>query len=254
MASKTWDIGLCALCALLTLVVALLGIGPWLLRAPPTLPLVLVMSGWSVTSVLHPAAGLSFKERLAFAVGLSLAVAVLGGVVLNITPWGLRPVPWALYEGGFTLLCCGIGLRRGYRGPAGGIPSATRVSLRDALLIAAAVVVTGLALALGSASVANHHGTTFTAFAIQPDAGSGRVRLSVENQENRAETYVVRVMQGAATLHEWSQFVLGQGQSWTSALQLPSDADPSLPINAYLYRTAEPDLPYRSVSLAPSTE
>jgi hypothetical protein len=55
-----------------------------------TLPLVLVLPGYAVTAALFPNRSLGVPERLVFSLGLSVAIVVLGGLLLNVTPFGVR--------------------------------------------------------------------------------------------------------------------------------------------------------------------
>ncbi len=55
---------------------------------------VLFMPGYVLVEALYPTrGGLSPLERVALAVGLSLAITPLLGLILNYTPWGIRLTP-----------------------------------------------------------------------------------------------------------------------------------------------------------------
>jgi uncharacterized membrane protein len=67
-------------------------------RVAVGLVLTLFVPGYAVVAALYPEAstvegGLDGLERLVFAVGASVVVVPLVGLVLNFTPWGVRPVP-----------------------------------------------------------------------------------------------------------------------------------------------------------------
>ena len=51
-------------------------------------------------------------ERVALSFGTSIAIVPLLGLVLNFTPWGIRPVPVFVTVGGFTLVATGVAARR----------------------------------------------------------------------------------------------------------------------------------------------
>lgn len=64
------------------------------LRIALALPLVLFIPGYTLLSALFPSQGsLSGIERIAFSFGLSIAITILIGIILNYTPWGISPYP-----------------------------------------------------------------------------------------------------------------------------------------------------------------
>src|SRR5438067_5670942 len=77
-----------------------------------TLPLVLVLPGYALTSALFPGRSLGVPERLVFSLSLSLAIAILGGLALNLTPWGLGTDSWAVLVASITLVACAVALIR----------------------------------------------------------------------------------------------------------------------------------------------
>src|SRR3954468_21171576 len=80
-----------------------LALGGGAVRVLVALPFVLVLPGLALTAALFPTGALDVAERLLFSLGLSLAITALGGLVLQLTPWGLRPASWALLLGLVTL-------------------------------------------------------------------------------------------------------------------------------------------------------
>ena len=82
------------------------------LRVLAGVPLVLVLPGYALTAFCLPGRsprGFSpLLWRGLWTVGLSLAVAVLGGLVLNLTPAGLTRVSWAILLAGVTILALAV--------------------------------------------------------------------------------------------------------------------------------------------------
>lgn len=69
------------------------------------LSLILFMSGYSVISFLFPKkTDLDIIERIAFSFGLSIAITVLIGLVLNYTPFGIRLMPAIIFLSALTFL------------------------------------------------------------------------------------------------------------------------------------------------------
>jgi hypothetical protein len=129
-------------------------------RVTAGLLLVLVLPGYALTAALLPRRSLGRPELALCVLGLSLAAAALGGLLLNFAGHLSRPA-WDIFLTAVTLACCAVaGLRRTTDGterrPSHAAPrrvpgAARRLAKRHAavlLLAAAAVAVTGLALAI----------------------------------------------------------------------------------------------------------
>jgi uncharacterized membrane protein len=54
---------------------------------------VLFVPGYALVQLLFPKKEMDFIERVAFSIGLSLAVVPLVGFLLNYSPWGIRLDP-----------------------------------------------------------------------------------------------------------------------------------------------------------------
>lgn len=74
--------------------------------------LVLFIPGYSLTEALFPERELDDLTRAALAIGLSLALVPLVGLVLNYTPLGIRLAPVAIAVSGTSLVLLFIGLLR----------------------------------------------------------------------------------------------------------------------------------------------
>src|SRR3989442_14452354 len=72
------------------------------------LPLVLLLPGYTLTEALFPKRPFGAAQRLTLSLGLSLAITILSGFVLNLLPQGLGPLSWAgflgLLIGSFSLV------------------------------------------------------------------------------------------------------------------------------------------------------
>jgi len=67
------------------------------LRATLGIPFVLFLPGYAVVAALFPRrTDLTGIERLAYSLGLSLALTPLVGIAVNFTPWGIRLLPIVL--------------------------------------------------------------------------------------------------------------------------------------------------------------
>jgi len=76
-------------------------------------PLVLFLPGYSLISALFPKKGeLDGIERIALSIGLSIALALIIGLVLNYTPWGIRLGPVLLVMSSLILILATVAAGR----------------------------------------------------------------------------------------------------------------------------------------------
>src|SRR5258708_6038085 len=68
------------------------------------LPLVFVLPGYALTEALFHKRSLDASRRLLFSLGLSLEIAVVSGLILNLLPVGLQAVSWAALLGLLTVV------------------------------------------------------------------------------------------------------------------------------------------------------
>src|SRR5438045_3022777 len=66
------------------------------------LPLVFVLPGYVLTEVLSYKRSLSVAHHLTFSLGLSLAIDIVGGFILNVLPMGLQAITWVAILGLLT--------------------------------------------------------------------------------------------------------------------------------------------------------
>lgn len=76
---------------------------PTLLRVLFGLPVVVFLPGHALVALADSHGRLGVTERLAVAVGASLALTVVFGLLLAISPAGLAPSTWAVGLGGFSV-------------------------------------------------------------------------------------------------------------------------------------------------------
>jgi len=169
--------------------------------------------------------GIDGIERVALSFGLSIAIVPLLGLVLNFTPWGIRPVPITVAASGFTAVAAWIAARRRwalppeerfrvpYRawidaGRAGLLEpeSRTDAALNVLLVLSILLVVSSVAYAVAVPT----QGESFTEFYLLTEdedgelvaadyptefvAGEGQdIVVGIGNQEHGTVTYTVVV-------------------------------------------------------------
>lgn len=204
---------------------------PWL-RIAAGLPLVLVLPGYALSTLIVPDGPRARGKispalwRSMWTAGLSLAVAVLGGLLLNLTPAGLTRVTWTLSIAGLTVLAAAVsGWRRRRSGarlwrfsrPA----PATRLAACYAL---AAVAIAGGAICLAAASAGWQHHPGFAQLWLVPGRGTAagaRATLGVRSGYAGARMFHVVLRNGSGAVVTWD-FSLGAGQTWQQTISAPA--------------------------------
>src|ERR1700676_5175553 len=102
MRRNNLDLLVIAFIAVLNIVWALLPNRPALIGTILALPLVFVLPGYTLTEALFYQKMLNGTHRLVLSLGLSLALAILGGLLLNVLPIGLQAQSWAMFLGLIT--------------------------------------------------------------------------------------------------------------------------------------------------------
>src|SRR5260370_13244709 len=247
-----------------------------------TLPLVLVLPGYALMASVFPKRSLGAVECLVFSLGLSLVIVVLGGLVLNWTPFGLRASSWSLLLGSITLGACAVALarRRGLRtchaertrsisalfrtchaermrsiSALYGLLRIKGVGLtfRQGLLLGMAVVIICGAIAISNIGAAQQPFPGFTQLWNLPAGGANpknAVRLGVSNMESTAMEYSLAVNVDGKVVKLWPSIDLKPSEKWETTLMLPQTAHiGAVRVEVVLYRTNAPATIYRHVVL-----
>ena len=222
-----------------------------------TLPLVLLLPGYALTSALFARQSPGIVERLVFSLGLSLAIVVLGGLALNWTLFGLRASSWAVFLGGITVGASAVALvrRRGQSGPASGWLRIGRVdfSFRQGLLLGLAALIVCGAVTISIIGAERQPRLGFTQIWILPASGANArdgVRLGVSNMESKEMGYRLDVNVDGRVVKEWPSIDLNPNDKWEATLVLPQTGHASATkVEVLLYRADAPTTVYRHVIL-----
>ena len=222
---------------------------PTAIRALVGLPLVLVLPGYALTAAVTPRLGRWGADKVVFTLGTSIAVAVLGGLVLNFTPWGLERRSWSVLLAAFTIVAAtGAALRRAGAaetpsGPRGRVQRHSAAASRAGSPIAMAAV----GISRRGAIQADQQ-TRFTQMWMLPTNGKKDLRIGIINREGSTQHYRIVLRDGRRQLATFPAIDLAAGAKWISAVHVPSDLPPRARIQADLYRAARPRVIYRHVT------
>ena len=208
-------------------------------RTLVALPLIFAVPGLVMLRALR--VEVTASGRLVLITGLSMAVTVLGGLLLALERW-LTPQGWLAWFGVVTL---GGALLTAGRGSAAPIRwHVPRIRVRHLALCAAIVSVMLLTLQ----NAMRHHDAyvpfQYTDFWMLPDAqASNLYTIGVKNRERADEDFTIRVMVDGAIVGTW-QVIVPTDQTITHTVALPAGQQAV----AWLLRGKDPGEVYRSVS------
>jgi uncharacterized membrane protein len=265
MRSKVPQLTLALAAVLTVLGLSLLPDSNVVARTMVALPLAVLLPGYAVITAAFSRDALGTTERIALSLGLSLALGVVGGVVLNWTPWGLRAGSWIVLLGGITVGACFYALARpraatsGDEGRAGVIARGSLPAFGDGsrarlvrdgvlLTLAAGITVAAGWIAIDGAQVRREG---FSQLWMLPLDGNRAVQVGLRSEELASTEYTLRLVADGSALLRTERLRLEPGDQWEATVPVTADGIVSQ-VEAQLYRADDPTRPYRRVLLRPS--
>jgi uncharacterized membrane protein len=209
--------------------------------------LVLVFPGYVWSEVIL--AKVSYKERILIIPALSIVIVGLSGLILNLTPWGLRAGTWGIWLGIVTLGGLPILWKRRVipeAVPESGWPDA---NWRQVGLYGAAAVIF-----LGAFGIAQYSSTRLNRplsmlWATNDPTNPKLVNIGIQNNEGRAITYHLVAQTNGKVIREWAGIHLEDGKTYS--VQLTSANPFKQPVEIFLYRSDLGNRAIRAVQVAP---
>jgi uncharacterized membrane protein len=246
--------------AIAVLAVASAAIVLWVPSRPArivfALPLLFLLPGLSLTASLFPRERLDAPRRLLLSLGLSLSVAILGTLLLDLTDVGLRRSTWAVL---LALLICaasaGAVRRRARLVPAGfrwRVPKTFDVAI---VLVALAVATGAVVFARTPLTATSVQGYTALSIRSALRPGESRIfRIEISSDELQTTGYHLDVYLGQERLEKW-QVKLAPAEQWVRRLRVTRKQIASASwIRAVLYRDKNPYGAYRFVRIRTAAE
>lgn len=193
---------------------SLLDAAAWL-RAPFGLAIVTLIPGHALIEALDPKLRLGGMERFALAVGASIAVSLVTGLLLSASPAGLQAVTWSAGLGGFSIVACLAALHATRDREASrtvrtlprqwrGVLTETGVVLGLTTALALALTSVAATGTLGSEqSVEEGRGSVLQLWALPDSEGTtGSIEVGVENPTGGSVECVLIARQGQVIIAE----------------------------------------------------
>lgn len=228
------------------------------------LPFLLLFPGYTLVAAVFPKARhINGLERFALSFGLSIALTVFTGLILNYTPWGINLYPILLSLTGFVVITSVIAyyrrrrLRTDERFVAAfgmKMPSWARLSARDRILSIVLVLTAVVAIgAIGYMFAAPPPGEQFTEFYVLGPGGEaadyptqltlgdeGTVLIGIVNHQGEETSYGLEVTTDGVKDSEVGPIVLAQGDTWEERVSfVPQHGGDSQKVEFVLYRDGE---------------
>src|SRR5689334_12472963 len=107
------------------------------------LPLVFLLPGYTLTEMLFYKRSLDRVYRWIFALGLSLAIDIIGGFILNLFPIGLRAISWSVFLGLLVIIFSLVVMYLRRRFPVNEVPRLRfRFNMYESILVMLSVIIT----------------------------------------------------------------------------------------------------------------
>ena len=213
-------------------------------------PLALAAPGYAIVAATFARKRIGRPLFLALSVGLSLAILVLGGLLLNYTPGGARAISWAVLLLLIILNGSRVAALRRPAAPRRPLPR-LRIDWRSGGLLAGGALLTAIALALAFTTLPAKNARGYTQLWLAPrtDTATGGAEVGVGSEEQHKTGYVLQVRLGDRARPLMRRFELKPGESRTVKVDAPqSPKRETVPLTALLYRQDQPTQIYRRVS------
>ncbi len=219
------------------------------------LPLVFVLPGYTLTEALFHKRSLDASHRLVFSLGLSLAIDILSGLLLNLLPIGLQAISWAMFLGLLTaVLSLFVAYLRRRRSVSvnGARPPRFRFSISSFVLFGLAIVVASLSILYAVIGAVQQPHPGFTQLWMLPAVQAGKncaVRLGVRSFESTPLTYRITMTVEQARATTWPSIALAPQGEWDRQVSIPPGATDNVSVEVQLYRVDKPQAAYREVNV-----
>ena len=222
--------------------------------------LVLILPGYSlmkfVTSFENK---LRIVDQFLLALGMSIPVDILTGLMLNLSLWGLNTNSWALSLGGIVISLNVLSFLRNRTGDNPYLKISQRKIylshssiLQLSILLISGIIIL-LAFELTRIGAENQPRTSFTQLWIQPtiQTDSYIASIGIKSFEEKRTEFRLQILMDGKTRKEWNSIDLEPDQEWENSIGFPTLESSNVNvIEAELYRLEdEENTPYRRVLL-----
>lgn len=256
MIRRNLDLAVAAVVAAASAVIVVRFSLPVAVRIAFVLPLVLVLPGYALARALLSGRELEGSLRLLLSLGLSLSLAIVTGLVLDVSTIGLDTRSWAVSLAAETWSLCVVAgprwRRRNDVDEAAPSTPSWRLRGRDVVLFAVAACIFSGAVAFARTPLPapNVHG--YTALWLLPGPAGHRsdFRIGVKSGELKRVSYRLVVRVGTRVVVQ-RRFQLEPSAELHESVRVDKAARHGRSIWALLYREDKPRALFRSARILP---
>lgn len=219
------------------------------------LPLTFLFTGYTLIDILSHKIPFTNIQRFVFSIGLSITIDILGGIILNFFPIGLRRISWTALLGLLVMVFALIAMYLRRRSSS----RETQLSLKPFRIHAYGYILVSLSILLVILSVrysaiqeAQQPHTNFTQLWLLPSAkvnNSCNLSIGVHNFETTSTTYYITLELNNLRAHTWQSVALAPQQEWNQSISIPLTKTSTLYVKVNLYKVNQLKTPYREVHM-----
>lgn len=221
------------------------------------LPLIFLLPGYTFVEVLFHRRPVDGVRRLLLSFGLSIALDILSGLIINIFPIGLTRFAWAFYLSSFVIVLSFVVLCLRGKNSLNGLWFAqirldVRKHLVGELFICAALGIAIFSFIFSDYSALHQHRKGFTQlWMVQSEKPnqSCSVLIGVDSFEFKQMKYHLIMTLNNTQPTLLPLVVLSPQKSWQIVVPINPPVNSSVVVEVRLYRSDAPTIAYRDVHL-----
>ena len=210
-------------------------------------PVVLYLPGHVLLARLRPDDCFDL-ERLLLAFGLSVALIMVAGFLLEMFGW-ITPIAWGIFFISTAAIAWATGARKSWGGGAAGLLKQIelQVSSRDVVIVSAAVSLIICAFIIDYRAASTHTEFKFTEFWITHRRAPNALTIGIRNDEDQPTTYEVELIQHGQLTGRWLDISLKPGETWTTDWNATFKPNQIQRVEAWLFKNDNQRSVYRRV-------
>lgn len=251
MKNRYLDLILLLLLTIFVMVFRLTGLDGGLVLRFAGLVFVLFAPGYAIVAAVFREDSLEFPARLAFSIGISLAISAVGGIALYGIGALLTVTSWTVFLG--TIILLGIILswiQRSRNQALSSDPPVRKLAYSELFLSIVGLIALVSSISIAQVAENIQSKQPFTEFWIESqNEANTEIKIALRNNEQKAMEYNVSVVIDDNETETWENISVPPDQEWQTSYELPTDVPNEKTVIVYLYTTDNPDTPYRWVQL-----
>ncbi len=216
-------------------------------------PLVFFVPGYTLAKIMLYNKSSDKTHFLILSIGLSIALSIVNGFVLNLFSFGLQATSWTVSLGLISSFFALISVYLGQRSSIQIHLTPLKSGISRYFLVGIAVTLVVFSFWYSTITIAQEPQQGFTQFwmlpAKQQSSQSCNISVGVRNFEATTTTYRIEMSINGTQAKSWTSVVLAPQQEWDQAIPVDTTASNTMYLEAQLYRADKPNSMYREVHM-----